>query len=165
MTLLAKEASKLAASPTGWLVCSGCVQLFDFDYTKAKECAAKSIKREDADPAEIEAFESVLSSAISDVIESIGSGEITISNKRYYQCPQCGAIHLKNETTLELVLAIGTMPAGGLTCSDCYTRSDSYHIYSGLLDLNVSDDLIDHMLADSDNVSKDQITKTWSYKG
>lgn len=89
----------------------------------------------------------------------------TSSSKRYWQCPSCGAIHFKNEGTAELVALLDTIPSGGSTCSDCGTRSDAGEIYSGALDLDAPDELIDRMLADPGNVSSDPDTKLWHYQG
>ena len=76
-----------------------------------------------------------------------------------------GAIHFKNEDTLELVDALGTIPSGGSTCSECGKRSDAGEIYSGALDLDAPDELIDRMLSDTVNASNDPTTKIRSYEG
>ena len=120
---------------------------------------------EDGGPANRDAFEPILDAAIADVVEQTGATEVATSAKRYWQCPDCGAIHFKNVDTLELVAALDTIPAGGSSCSDCGRRSDASEIYSGELDLDAPDELIDRMLGDTDNVTNDPDTKTWFYEG
>lgn len=162
---LAQRSRELADSPTGWLVCPACTHLFDFDRAAAKAASATGIDREDSGPASFEDIQHALAPAIIEIAQSAPAAEPAPSSSRFWQCPRCGSIHFKNADTMELVAALGTIPSGGTTCSDCGTRSDAADIYSGALDLDAPDDLIDRMLADPERVSSDPDTRVWRYQG
>jgi len=164
ISFLEDQAFRLFSSPSGWLVCSNCSQMFEFDYSLAQECATSGKERPDAGPSSLESALPIISPIILELVDSVIKLNKKSSNKKFYQCPGCGSVYEKDQTNLKLTEA-GISIVGGKTCSDCYTRSDSSEIYSGKYDFDCDDIVIEEMLRDPDNAIYDSVKKIWTFKG
>lgn len=84
--------------------------------------------------------------------------------KIFWQCTKCGGILQKNAVTLAASDQLKGI-AGNATCSYCGTTHPASDVYGGQYDFAESDDFIRQMGADQGNLSFDETTMRYSYKG
>ena len=60
---------ELALNPSGWLVCTACASVFQFNRSEAKRCATKQIERRGCGPAKTGSFSDQVVPAITAIVE------------------------------------------------------------------------------------------------
>jgi hypothetical protein len=87
-----------------------------------------------------------------------------VSGKRYWQCPGCGGIVVKN-AAIPTISGSPTEQMGHVICGLCGVVSDAAAVYAGEYDLAVSDDVLLEMKAHPESVQFDEEEKRWYYRG
>lgn len=82
---------------------------------------------------------------------------------RFWQCPDCGGILEKNEATLLTVRKMRGV-AGRASCSFCGHAEEASRVYNGAFDFVQSDEFIQRMGTDQENLAFDESSKRWYYK-
>jgi hypothetical protein len=84
--------------------------------------------------------------------------------KKFWQCPACGGILIKDEVTMKAIDALRGF-GGTARCSYCSVSQDVALVYSGTFDFHNSDDFIEKMGEDKASTEFDGKLERWRYRG
>lgn len=89
---------------------------------------------------------------------------MSTTNKKLWQCPNCGGILEKQQVTMDLKEKVAGL-LGMVTCSYCSGGVPTSTVYDGQFDFSDSDQRIREIANDRTNIMFDESIMRWRYKG